>query len=108
MPVMCPHCQTSVDVADSATDETVCPSCGAAFRISGGTTTGWNPSQHPRALGKFELIDLVGAGAFGSVYKALDTELGRTVAIKIPRAGNLGSSGDSDRFLREARSVAQL
>src|SRR5262249_33801339 len=76
--------------------------------LGGGTTTGWNPSENQRTLGKFELLDLVGAGAFGNVYKARDTELGRTVAIKVPRAGNLGSSGDSDRFLREARSVAQL
>jgi serine/threonine protein kinase len=86
----------------------VCTSCGASFRLTAGTTTGWNPSEHQRTLGKFELLDLVGAGAFGSVYKARDTELGRTVAIKVPRAGNLGSSGDTDRFLREARSVAQL
>jgi tetratricopeptide (TPR) repeat protein/tRNA A-37 threonylcarbamoyl transferase component Bud32 len=54
------------------------------------------------------LLYLVGTGAFASVYKARDTELGRTVAIKVPRADSLGSSGDSDRFLREARSVAQL
>jgi WD40 repeat protein/tetratricopeptide (TPR) repeat protein/tRNA A-37 threonylcarbamoyl transferase component Bud32 len=53
-------------------------------------------------------LDLVGVGAFGTVYKARDPELDRTVAIKVPRAGNLGSSGDADRFLREARSVAQL
>jgi serine/threonine protein kinase len=86
----------------------LCASCGASFRAEGGTTTAWKPSPPQRTLGKFELLDLVGAGSFGSVYKARDTELGRTVAIKVPRAGNLGSSGDADRFLREARSVAQL
>src|SRR5262249_56441029 len=60
-------------------------------------------------LGKFELIDQVGVGAFGTVYKARDRELDRIVAIKMPRAGSLGStSSDADRFLREARSVAQL
>src|SRR6516225_8008808 len=108
MSVVCPHCQTPLDAAASAAEEMVCTSCGASFRLTAGTTTGWNPSEHQRTLGKFELLDLVGAGAFGSVYKARDTELGRTVAIKVPRAGNLGSSGDTDRFLREARSVAQL
>ena len=41
-----------------------------------------------RALGRFELIEAVGTGAFGTVYKARDPELDRTVAIKVPRAGS--------------------
>jgi serine/threonine protein kinase len=108
MSVVCPHCQTPLDAAASAAEEIVCTFCGANFRLTAGITTGWSLSEHQRALGKFELLDLVGAGAYGSVYKARDTELGRTVAVKVPRAGDLGNGGDSDRFLREARSVAQL
>ena len=43
------------------------------------------------------------------MFKARDTELDRIVAIKIPRAGNVGSAPqDIDRFVREARAVAQL
>ena len=49
-----------------------------------------------------------GAGSFGYVFRARDTELGRMVAIKIPRAGSLASKEDAARFLREARSAAQL
>jgi hypothetical protein len=59
-------------------------------------------------LGKYELLDSVGQGAFGTVYKARDAELDRVVAIKVPRAGNLAGPQELDRFLREARSVAQL
>jgi serine/threonine protein kinase len=59
-------------------------------------------------LGKFELIVKVGVGAFGSVYKARDPKLDRVVAVKVPRMGNLTSDEDRDRFVREARSVAQL
>ena len=59
-------------------------------------------------LGGYELLGIVGSGSFGAVYKARDPELDRIVAIKIPRAGKLTSDADLQRFLREARSVAQL
>jgi serine/threonine protein kinase len=62
----------------------------------------------PRRLGKFELVEELGTGSFGYVYRARDAELDRTVAIKILRAGRLASREDVDRFLREARSAAQL
>ena len=61
-----------------------------------------------KPFGKFELIDTVGVGAFGTVYMARDTELDRVVAVKVPRTGNLATSEDLERFVREARSVAQL
>ncbi len=59
-------------------------------------------------LGKFELQAELGAGSFGYVFRARDTELGRTVALKIQRAGALADEEEAKRFLREARSVAQL
>ena len=59
-------------------------------------------------LGPFEVGELLGAGGMGEVYKARDTRLDRTVAIKI-----LPSHFDTDpdrraRFEREARAVAAL
>jgi tRNA A-37 threonylcarbamoyl transferase component Bud32 len=72
----------------------------SASRLSSGGTL--------QNLGRFELLERVGAGSFGYVFRARDTELGRIVAIKIPRAGHLASQEDSARFLREARSAAQL
>jgi serine/threonine protein kinase len=62
----------------------------------------------PRRLGKFDLLEELGAGSFGHVFRAHDTELDRTVAIKILRAGRLAGQEETDRFLREARSAAQL
>jgi serine/threonine protein kinase len=47
-------------------------------------------------------------GTFGTVFKARDPQLDRVVALKVPRLGNLGGEDDRQRFLREARSVAQL
>ena len=61
-----------------------------------------------RRLGKFELLEELGAGSYGNVFRARDTELDRLVAIKLLRAGRLASRAEIDRFLREARSAAQL
>lgn len=107
MPLQCPNCQALIDTAATLTEEMRCTVCGSGFRIPMEESTTWiQPEQ--RSIGKFDLQEEVGAGSFGCVYRARDRELGRIVAIKIPRSGAIGSSGDSDRFLREARSVAQL
>jgi WD40 repeat protein len=66
------------------------------------------PSLQRSRLGKWKLLEVVGSGSFGTVYKALDTELHRMVAVKVPHQGSLASREDVDRFLREARSAAQL
>jgi serine/threonine protein kinase len=74
-----------------------------------GRPDGWScEDDAPRRLGKFEILERLGAGSYGCVYKARDTELGRVVAIKIPRLGSLSCNEDTARFLREARSAAQL
>ena len=59
-------------------------------------------------LGKFELVEELGVGSFGQVFRARDVELDRVVAIKILRSGGLATHEDIDRLLREARSAAQL
>jgi serine/threonine protein kinase/tetratricopeptide (TPR) repeat protein len=77
------------------------------------------PGPHARApesakpagadrVGKFQLLEQVGEGAFGTVYRARDTELNRIVAVKLPRADRSISTADAEKFLREARNAAQL
>jgi tRNA A-37 threonylcarbamoyl transferase component Bud32 len=109
MHLLCPHCQSLIELVRlDAAQEVVCPACGSTFRLEQGSTAPWPPGDGHRMLGRFELIGTVGTGAFGTVYKARDPRLDRTVAIKVPRAGNLPADEDRDRFRREARSVAQL
>jgi tRNA A-37 threonylcarbamoyl transferase component Bud32 len=109
MQVVCPQCQYGGDLAPTAGGDIVCPGCGSTIRAEYGTTTAWNSSDSRQRLGKFELLNPVGAGAFGTVYEARDTELDRVVAIKVPRADRPGTTtAETERFLREARSAAQL
>jgi formylglycine-generating enzyme required for sulfatase activity/tRNA A-37 threonylcarbamoyl transferase component Bud32 len=109
MHLCCPHCQNPIELADvPSSGEITCTGCGSSFHIDPYATRSEAVSAGQR-LGKFELLTWLGQGAFGAVYKARDTELDRIVAIKVPRAGNIGSSPAAlDRFLREARAVAQL
>jgi tRNA A-37 threonylcarbamoyl transferase component Bud32 len=106
--VSCPHCHHILEVVTVVSAEIVCPSCGSSFQVQPGLTTDWRFGSGERKLGKFEILSDLGVGAFGTVYKARDRELDRIVALKVPRAGDLSSREDQDRFLREARSAAQL
>lgn len=65
------------------------------------------PARRQR-FGRFEIIELLGKGAFGAVYRARDTQLGRVIALKIPRKGLLQSREERERFLREAKAAATL
>lgn len=108
MHILCPHCHNPIEVVQlSAREEVVCPSCGSGFSLDGGSTT-TGDAVTGRKLGRFELLAVVGRGAFGTVYRARDTEMDRVVAVKVPRAGNLPEGAELERFLREARSAAQL
>src|SRR5512146_2266461 len=59
-------------------------------------------------LGPYEIVGAVGAGGMGEVYKARDTRLERTVAIKV-LPSHLSSSPDlKQRFEREAKAISSL
>jgi len=63
-------------------------------------------------IGKYEIIDLLGKGAMGIVYKALDPDIGREVAIKTIRFDLISDDEEKNelmlRFMREARAAGGL
>jgi len=59
-------------------------------------------------LGPYEVDALLGAGGMGEVYRAHDTRLGRTVAVKVLAASFAADPERRTRFEREARAIASL
>ncbi len=59
-------------------------------------------------LGKYQILEGLGHGAMGVVYKALDTQLERLVALKVMNPHLLGSGEHQQRFEREAKAAGRL
>src|SRR5260370_10206108 len=107
MRIVCPHCSHLIEVSQSGTPGDV-PDHAPDSTVPEGPRAARSRANPHQRLGKLTLLERVGAGSFGEVWKARDTELNRLVAVKIPHAGYLSDGKDQDRFLREARSAAVL
>jgi WD40 repeat protein/tRNA A-37 threonylcarbamoyl transferase component Bud32 len=108
--IVCPHCRNPIEIRDDITlSEIVCPTCGGTFGWAGdesATYTTPGGTRRRQTIGRFELVEQLGYGGFGAVWKAKDPQLDRTVAIKIPRRQL--DREETGKFLREARTAAQL
>ena len=62
----------------------------------------------PTQIGKYKIQELVGEGAMGTVYRAIDSVIGRTVAIKVMNASIARQADHRQRFLREAQAAGSL
>jgi WD40 repeat protein len=87
-------------------NQVCCSQCGSSFRVEDVAQP--TTVDEVRMLGRFRLLERVGQGAFGTVWRARDTELDRVVALKIPHAGLLASGPYLERVHREARAAARL
>jgi serine/threonine protein kinase/tetratricopeptide (TPR) repeat protein len=95
------HGDMSTDPGSPASDESAAPREGA------GPTECARPRDLPQ-MASYELLELIGEGGMGVVYKARQRGLNRAVAIKMIRTDRRGSAERLARFRIEAEAVARL
>jgi len=98
---LCPEC-----LMKAGFDTGVAPEPGQPSR-----TTAFVPpavAEVAKLFPQFEILELLGQGGMGAVYKARQPTLDRLVALKILPPQASGDSGFADRFTREARALARL
>src|SRR5882672_4162182 len=109
----CPSCGKPMPAGALAG---LCPACllaQGAETESGGGGAGARFEPPPLAevaklFPQLEILDLLGAGGMGAVYKARQPALGRVVALKILPSQNTHGVNFAERFNREARALARL
>ena len=73
-----------------------------------GSAGGRAPLVRGTAVSRYLLLDPIGQGGMGVVYKAYDPDLDRTIALKLMRAGDIDAGQLRERLLREAQALARL
>ena len=107
MQVRCPSCNSTMESVDTLSKEgMLCSTCGEKFSLAGDETHIFQPSTS-KMVGHFRLLEVVGQGSFGTVWRAQDTELDRIVAVKTPKRSAIGVD-ETNQFIREAQAAAQL
>lgn len=99
----CAHCGAALAEGES---EAVCPVCLLTLGLSAsGTETS---AETIESVGRYQLLEKIGQGGMGQVYKARDSQLGRIVAIKFLTIQMAESTENLQRFQREASTLSHV
>jgi serine/threonine-protein kinase len=97
----CPQCSSFCDETHR-----FCPSCG--FPVGKAAPSPDDPLIGRTLPGGYLILELVGIGGMGRVYRAEQTTLVRTVAVKIIHPHLVGEENAAARFITEARAASRL
>lgn len=94
--IACSKCNQPIDTSQSAPFTQIhCPACAVSMRV-------------PARFANFILLDQLGKGGMGAVYKAYDETLGRTIALKVMQQSIGQDRAFVEQFLQEARALAAI
>ena len=105
----CPKCGHVLEAESAAGDQVVCPQCQTLLCSPGSQTrTDGTDPLIGQTLGEFMIVDILGRGGMGTVYKARQASLNRFVAVKVLPRALARDAGFIERFQREARAAAAI
>ncbi|MGD9141670.1 MAG: protein kinase [bacterium] len=110
----CPHCSHS-----NSSDSRFCSNCGRALEAAPTTPLPARPPERGPESGftftpgqkfgsRYQIIEEIGRGGMGVVYKAVDEELGRVVALKMIKPGLTSDPGILERFKQELLLASEV
>ncbi|HUT35704.1 MAG TPA: protein kinase [Planctomycetota bacterium] len=108
-PAKCPKCGRRLEFETAVDEKIVCPGCQVLLSIPGKVNLA--DKVDPligHSLGEFKIVELLGRGGMGAVYKARQTSLSRFVAIKVLPRSLARDAKFIERFGREARDAAAI
>jgi tetratricopeptide (TPR) repeat protein len=121
--VKCPGCDTLFDAQKHPEGaKFVCTRCGTVVQIPFRQTEARSPGEETKrrllgppapsyqgeSVGRYQIVEQIGQGGMGIVYKAFHRDLSRTFALKVLKTGELTTLEVVRRFQREARLAARL